>query len=162
MDISLQLETDDGPVGGNPVDLPSSPPPNEGGKKRGRPKKEANDNEPIQWTAGLIRWLLEQREKLKNEFMDSKDIVALSRGWSKIVLALQTTFGVKINVIQVKSKYQALQKHIERIIWLTNKPATLQFQKNQLTGKTSSIILVEEEDSAKIAFFLPNRSLSQR
>ena len=79
-------------------------------KKRGRPKKEETESEPVQWTIPMIEALLQQRDELKDEFLDSKDKVALARGWSKIVLHLQSKFQIVVNPGQVKSKYQQLQK----------------------------------------------------
>lgn len=79
-------------------------------KKRGRPRKDDLDIEPVQWTMPMIQQLLEQRELYKNEFLDSKDKTSLARGWSKIVLFLQTTFSIDFTASQVKSKYQSLQK----------------------------------------------------
>jgi hypothetical protein len=61
-------------------------------KKHGRPKKEATECDPVQWTVELIQALLEQREVLKAEFLDSKDKIALARGWVKIVLEIQLKF----------------------------------------------------------------------
>ena len=42
--------------------------------------------------------------------LDSKDKTSLARGWSNIVLFLQTTFSIDFTASQVKSKYQSLQK----------------------------------------------------
>jgi hypothetical protein len=39
------------------------------------PKKDVSDIEPIQWTVDMIRTVLEQRELLKTELLDSKDKV---------------------------------------------------------------------------------------
>jgi hypothetical protein len=41
------------------------------GKKRGCPKKEETETEPVQWTIEMIRALLEQKEELKDVFLDS-------------------------------------------------------------------------------------------
>jgi hypothetical protein len=79
----------------------TAPQRNDSHKKRGRPKKDVSDIEPIQWTVDMIRTVLEQRQLLKTKFLDSKDKVALSR---------QSTFIVNISMVQVKSKYQSLQK----------------------------------------------------
>jgi hypothetical protein len=50
---------------------------------------------------------------LKAEFLDSKDKIALTRGWAKVVLEIQLKFNVNINMVQVKSKYQSLQKQYQ-------------------------------------------------
>jgi hypothetical protein len=82
-------------------------------KKHGRPNKEATECDPVQWTVELIQALLEKREVLKAEFLDSKDKIALARGWVKIVLEIQLKFNVDINMVQVKSKYLSLQKQYQ-------------------------------------------------
>ena len=58
----------------------------------------------------MIETLLQRKEELKEEFLDSKDKVSLARGWSKVVLTFQQTLGLDVTQDQLKSKYQALQK----------------------------------------------------
>jgi len=78
-------------------------------RKRGRPKKEETQIEPVEWTIDMIRALLQQNEELKVEFLDVEDKVSLALGWSKIVLHIHAKFNVEI-ISGQESKYQLLRK----------------------------------------------------
>lgn len=85
-------------------------PPAPSKKRKGRTPAADSTTEAIRWNPEMTEELLRSRSEHRNLFLEAKNKSKIAQGWAKVMLDLKTRYGVAVNLMQIKNKYQTLQK----------------------------------------------------